>query len=101
MPLPLMLITTLHIDDQTFFLEPDEHVESLKRRILDMVRGAAGFLVFSPIGHGVVSVMMTPTTQVRLEEHHRTEDELQDWQEEPEHIQPSFDDFDAFSGTTV
>jgi hypothetical protein len=50
MPLPLMLITTLHIDDQTFYLEPNEDVESLKRRILDMVRGQLAFSSSVPLG---------------------------------------------------
>ena len=93
-----MLINKLHIDSQTFYLEPDEDVDALKRQMLETARGIADFIVFRPIGLGKVSVLMTQNTPARFEEQEHTSDELQAWEEEPPLADYNLD-FDAFGGT--
>jgi hypothetical protein len=78
-----MLINKLRIDSQVFYLSPDEDVAALKQQILDAARGVADFVVFTPVGHGAVSVLMTPHTPVRFEEQERSEDELSQWENDP------------------
>jgi hypothetical protein len=95
-----MLVNKLRIDSQMFYLEPDEDIEALKRQVLETARGAADFIVFRPIGLGTVSVLMTPHTPVRFEEQEHTQDELQEWEQEPPRTDYNLD-FDAFSGTSA
>jgi hypothetical protein len=95
-----MLINKLRIESETFYLEPDENLEALKRQFLETARGVADFIVFTPIGLGKVTVLMTPHTSVRFEEQEHTSDELQEWEEAP----PCADynlDFDAFVATVL
>jgi hypothetical protein len=95
-----MLINKLRIDSQMFYLEPDEDIEALKRRILETARGVADFIVFRPIGLGKVSVLMTPHTPVRFEEQEHTQDELQEWAHEPPQVDYNLD-FHAFTGVSA
>jgi hypothetical protein len=78
-----MLINKLRIDSQVFYLSPDEDIAALKQQILDAARGVADFVVFTPVGHGLVSVLVTPHTPVRFEEQERSEDELHEWENDP------------------
>ncbi|KQO84509.1 MULTISPECIES: hypothetical protein [unclassified Frigoribacterium] len=93
-----MLINKLRIDSQMFYLEPDEDIEALKKQILETARGVADFIVFTPIGLGKVSVLMTPHTPVRFEEQEHTSDELQEWEDETPRTDYDLD-FDAFGGS--
>lgn len=78
-----MLIHKLRIDSQMFYLEPAEDIAELKEQILMAARGQAQFVVFTPVGHGRVSVLMTPHTPVRFEEEDHTEAEIASWEEDP------------------
>ena len=93
-----MRITKLRIDSQMFYLAPDEDVDGLKQRIRDTARGPADYVVFTPVGFGEVSVLMTPHTPVRFEEQERTEEEVAEWEQHPPRADVTFDsytDFDA------
>lgn len=78
-----VLINRVRIDSQFFYLEPAADVAGLKDQILDAARGVAQFVVFTPVGYGQVSVLMTPHTAVRFEEQQRTEEEVAGWEENP------------------
>ena len=78
-----MLIHKLRIDSQMFYLEPGEDIAALKQQILTAARGQAQFVIFTPVGHGRVSVLMTPHTPVRFEEEDRSEAEIAHWEEDP------------------
>jgi hypothetical protein len=95
-----MLINKLRIDSQIFYLEPDEDVVALKKKILDTARGTTDYVIFKPIGHGTVTVMVNPYTPVRFEEQEHTEDELQAWENRPPPIDFNFD-FDTYGGNVV
>lgn len=62
-----MLIHRLLIDSHVFRLDPDENVTALKAAILRAARRRAAFVVFTPVGSGPVSVLVTPHTPVRFE----------------------------------
>ncbi|MCU1529238.1 MAG: hypothetical protein JWP75_3001 [Frondihabitans sp.] len=76
-------INKLRIDGQMFFLEPTQDITQLKQQILDSARGVAEFIEFQPMGHGRVSVLMTPQTPVRFEVEEHSEEELSDWAANP------------------
>ena len=78
-----MKIIRLRIDGHLFYLDPEQDVDALKEQVLTAARGVAEFLVFTPIGHGEVSVLMAPTTPVRFEVQERTEEEVASWEENP------------------
>ena len=78
-----MKIIRLRIDGHLFYLDPDQDVDALKDKVLEAARGVAEFLVFTPVGHGEVSVLMTPTTPVRFEVQERTEEEVASWEANP------------------
>jgi len=78
-----MKIVKLRIDGQQFFLAEGSDAEALKQHILDAARGVAEFVDFQPVGHGVVSVLMTPQTPVRFEVEERSEEQLNEWASEP------------------
>jgi hypothetical protein len=87
-----MLILKLRIDSQMFYLPPDEGIDRLKNAVLTAARGQAEFIIFTPIGHGQVSVLVTPLTPVRFEEQERTEEELSRWKAEPPAVDYWHDD---------
>lgn len=78
-----MKIIKLRIDGQQFYLDQNYDVDDLKQRLLASARGVAEFIDFEPVGHGVVSVLMTPHTPVRFEVEERSEDQLADWSIHP------------------
>lgn len=56
----------MRIDGQQFTLDDDTDVVALKRDVLEATRGAGAFVDVRAVGHGVVSVLVTPRTAVRL-----------------------------------
>jgi hypothetical protein len=78
-----MKIIKLRIDGQQFYLGADTDTDELKRQILETARGVAQFVDFHPVGHGVVSVLMTPQTPVHFEIEERTEAQLTVWETDP------------------
>jgi hypothetical protein len=61
-----MKTTTLHIDGQSFFLDPELDTTSLRAEILAGSENAA-FVEFSALGRGEVSVLVSPRTSARFE----------------------------------
>jgi hypothetical protein len=78
-----MLINKLRIDSQLFHRQPEEDIAALKDQVFTAARGVSEFIVFTPIGHGQVSVLMTPHTPVRFEEEERSESQIARWEEDP------------------
>ena len=74
-----MKIIKLRIDGQQFYLDADTDLDELKERLLSAARGRARFIDFQPVGHGVVSVLMSPQTPVRFEVEERSEEQLAEW----------------------
>jgi len=71
-----MIINRLQLDGQQFFLDAAQDLPGLKAQILTAARGVADFIVFTPVGHGEVSVLMTPTTTVRFESEEHDDEQL-------------------------
>ena len=90
-----MKINKLRIDGQMFYLEPDQDVAELKQQILASARGVAEFIDFSPVGHGQISVLMSPSTPVRFELEEHTEEELAEWEKNPplSDLRPDYDEY--------
>jgi hypothetical protein len=74
-----MLINKLRIDSQMFHLEPDEDIDDLKQRILEISNGISAFVVFRPVGLSTVSVLVTPNTPVRFEQHEGPDEGDSQW----------------------
>lgn len=68
-----MKTTTLRIDEQLFFLEPDQDTTTLRADILATSR-ATSFVHFAAIGHGDVSILMSPGMSARFEVTDTSED---------------------------
>jgi hypothetical protein len=78
-----MKVTTLRIDGQEFPLPPDADGPALQRRVLDAVRGEAAFVTFLPIGHGEISVLVTPHVAIRFEVEDHSDEQVEAWEENP------------------
>jgi hypothetical protein len=63
-----MTITTLRIDTRLYFLDEEEDIPDLTKRILVSASGPPGFVTFTPTGLGALSVLITPHTSVQFEE---------------------------------
>lgn len=86
-----MLVTRLRIDSQVFYLPETEDVPDLKRRIETAAQNHAKFVEFMTIGHGRVSVLVTPVIGVRFEEKERTPDEVDQMELVPPTIDFGYD----------
>ena len=84
-----MQIHKVHIDGQTFILTAGQDISALKSRIIDALRGGAGFVEFETVGRGTVAVLVTPNLPVRFETIDRTEDQVSAWEEHPPTIEDS------------
>lgn len=78
-----MRITKLRIDGQFFYLDEDQDTEALKREIVAAVSAGPRFIDFAAIGHGEVSVLMTAAIGARFEVLERTQDEIDEWNQNP------------------
>ena len=90
-----MKISKVRFDDQTFLLDPSQDIAETKRAIVTAVREGADFVDFVTIGHGTISLLVTPNLPVRFETIERTEEEVERLEAEPPPLdQPPFIDFD-------
>jgi hypothetical protein len=78
-----MKITRLQIDSQTFYLDDAQDVEALQEQIVEAASRTASFVHFDTVGHGRVSVLVTPHLGVRFEIQDRSEEELAEWEAHP------------------
>jgi hypothetical protein len=83
-----MLVNKVRFDGQTFLLDPDQDVDRTKATIVGAVREGSGFVDFHTIGHGTISLLVSPTVPVRFEVIERTEEQLEILEADP----PPFDD---------
>jgi hypothetical protein len=83
-----MLINKVRFDGQTFFLDPSQDVAKTKAAIVAAVREGSDFVDFQTIGHGTISLLVTPSLPVRFEVIERTEEQLEALEADP----PPFDE---------
>jgi len=83
-----MLVNKVRFDGQTFLLEPDQDVDQTKAAIVAAVRQGSDFVDFRTIGHGTISLLVTPSVPVRFQVIERTEEELERLELDP----PPFDE---------
>jgi hypothetical protein len=76
-------VTRLRIDGQEFYLPQEVDVPALQRRILAAVHGEAAFVTFRPIGHGDITVLVTPQIPIRFEIEDRSDEQLEEWATNP------------------
>lgn len=90
-----MLVNHLQIDGQSFYLEPDEDVQSLQDLILKAVSDGPGYVRFRAAGYGVVTVLITPRIGVRFESKEIDDQQIAKWDDEP----PAIDAWNEWSGS--
>jgi hypothetical protein len=81
-------VNKVRFDGQTFLLAPDQDVNETKEAIVAAVRGGSDFVDFRTVGHGTISLLMTPTVPVRFEVIERSAEELERFEIDP----PPIDD---------
>ncbi|MCU1479778.1 MAG: hypothetical protein JWQ19_564 [Subtercola sp.] len=74
-----------------FYLPETEDVPELKRRIETAAHDKAKFVEFTTIGHGRVSVLVTPVIGVRFEEIEHTHEEVDQMELDPPTIDFGYD----------
>ena len=86
-----MILTKVRFDSQTFILDPAQDVEDTKRAIVAAARDGSDFVDVQTIGHGTISLLITPNLPVRFEVIERTAEELEELEEHPPPIDRSVD----------
>jgi hypothetical protein len=81
-------VNKVRFDGQTFLLAPDQDVNETKQAIVQAVRGGPAFVDFRTVGHGTISLLVTPTVPVRFEVVERSPEELERFEIDP----PPIDD---------
>jgi hypothetical protein len=76
-------ITKLRIDSQMYYLDSGQDIPRLKTEIVAAATAGAAFLDFTAVGHGEVSVLMTPRLSARFEVQEHTDQEVAEWEENP------------------
>jgi len=78
-----MRITKVRFDGQAFLLDPAYDVAATKSRIVTAAREGADFVDFETVGHGTISLLITPNLPIRFETIERTEEELAQIEADP------------------
>ena len=78
-----MRIIKVRFDNQTFLLDPEQDVEETKRAIVAAAREGSEFVDFRTVGHGTISLLVTPNLPVRFEVVERSEEELEAIEADP------------------
>ncbi|PPF79065.1 hypothetical protein C5B96_13560 [Subtercola sp. Z020] len=81
-----MQIIKARVDGQIFLLRAGTDIAALKSSIVAAVRHGADFVDFDTAGRGLISVLITPTIPVRFEIVERSQEQVDDWQENPPSI---------------
>ena len=71
-----MHVVKVRFDGQTFLLDPNQDVDITKRAIVAASREGSDFVDFQTVGHGTISLLVTPNLPVRFETIERTAEEL-------------------------
>jgi hypothetical protein len=78
-----MQISRLRIDGQFFYLDAAQDVAALQDEIAEAASTRAAFVHFDTVGHGRVSVLVTPHVGVRFEIREHTAEEVAEWEAHP------------------
>jgi hypothetical protein len=78
-----MQVSKVRFDGQTFLLDPGQDVDETKQAIVAAARDGSDFVDFRTVGHGTISVLVTPNMPVRFEIIERTEEELEAIEADP------------------
>jgi hypothetical protein len=62
-----MSISRVHISDQTFVLAAGQDIPALKAQIVAASRPGGGFVDFTSVSRGLISVLISPHLPVRFE----------------------------------
>jgi phosphosulfolactate synthase (CoM biosynthesis protein A) len=87
-----MYVNMVRFDGQTFFLDEGQDVAETKRQIVAAVREGSDFVDFVTIGHGTISLLVTPSVPVRFEVIERSEEQLERLHSHPPPIDQSWFD---------
>jgi hypothetical protein len=78
-----MKILKVRFDGQMFLLAPEQDVDETKRAIVAAAREGSDFVDFQTVGHGTISLLVTPNLPVRFEMIERSEEELEQLEADP------------------
>jgi hypothetical protein len=91
-----MEITRVRFDGSFFFLAIEQDVDDTKAAIVAAVRDGAGFVDFHTVGHGTISLLVTPTVPIRFETVTRSEEELTQFEMHPLPLESPSRDWDYY-----
>jgi hypothetical protein len=83
-----MRVNKVRFDGQTFLLDPIQDLAETKKAIVAAAREGSDFVDFQVLGHGTISLLVTPNLPVRFEILDRSEEELERFEADP----PALDD---------
>ena len=78
-----MKVNKVRFDGQTFLLDPDQDLGETKRAIVAAAREGSDFVDFKVLGHGTISLLVTPNLPVRFEVLERSEEEIERFEADP------------------
>jgi len=78
-----MKLNKVRFDGQTFLLDPEQDVGQTKQAIVAAAREGSDFVDFRVLGHGTISLLVTPNLPVRFEVIERSEEELERFEADP------------------
>jgi hypothetical protein len=78
-----MRLNKVRFDGQTFLLDPDQDVDLTKEAIVMAAREGSDFVDFRTVGHGTISLLVTPTVPVRFEVVERSEEQFEQFEADP------------------
>lgn len=78
-----MRVSKVRFDGQMFLLDPEQNVDDTKTAIVTAVREGSDFVDFATIGHGTISLLVTPNLPIRFEVIERSEEELEELEAHP------------------
>lgn len=89
-----MHVTRVRFDGQTFLLDPAQDVAAAKEAVVMAARQGAGFVDFRTVGHGVISLLVTPSIPVRFETVERSPAQLKGLEDDPPPLERWADRYD-------
>jgi len=78
-----MFISKVRFDGQMFLLDPEQKVDETKAAIVTAVRDGSDFVDFATIGHGTISLLVTPNLPIRFEVIERSEEQIEELEANP------------------
>ena len=87
-----MRVSKVRFDGQMFLLDPEQKVDETKAAIVTAVRDGSDFVDFATIGHGTISLLVTPNLPIRFEVIERSEEQIEELEANP----PPIDGYRSF-----